>query len=61
MEKEINLKLNKREIAVLKNALDNQKTVVKIKASTDNNQRKELAINELYNIESIEKKIKGNE
>lgn len=59
--KEIILKLNKREIEVIKNALDNQKIVVKIKASTDNNQRKELAINELYNIESVEKKIKGNE
>lgn len=59
--KEIILKLNKREIEVIKNALDNQKVVVKIKASTDNNQRRELAINELYNIESVEKKIKGNE
>ena len=54
------LKLNKREIEVIKNALDNQKVVVKIKASTDNNQRKEMAINELYNIESVEKKLKGN-
>ena len=59
--KEVILKLNKREVEVIKNALDNQKVVVKIKASTDNNQRKELAINELYNIESVEKKIKGNE
>lgn len=59
--KEIILKLNKREIEVIKNALDNQKVVVKIKASTDNSQRRELAINELYNIESVEKKIKGNE
>ena len=59
--KEIILKLNKREVEVIKNALDNQKVVVKIKASTDNNQRKELATNELYNIESVEKKIKGNE
>jgi hypothetical protein len=59
--KEIILKLNKREVEVIKNALDNQKVVVKIKASTDNNQRKELAINELYNIESVEKKIKGDE
>lgn len=59
--KEIILKLNKREVEVIKNALDNQKVVVKIKASTDNSQRKELAINELYNIESVEKKIKGNE
>jgi hypothetical protein len=57
--KEIILKLNKREAEVLKNALDNQKVVVKIKASTDNNQRKEMAINELYNIESIENKLKG--
>lgn len=56
--KEIILKLNKREIEVIKNALDNQKVVVKIKTSSDNMQRKEMAINELYNIESIEKKIR---
>lgn len=57
--KEIILKLNKKEIEIIKNALDNQKVVVKIKASSENQQRKELAINELYNIESIENKIKG--
>jgi hypothetical protein len=59
--KETILKLNKREIEVIKNALDNQKVVVKIKTSSDNGQRREMAINELYNIESIEKKIKGVE
>lgn len=59
--KETILKLNKREIEVIKNALDNQKVVVKIKTSSENNQRREMAINELYNIESIEKKIKGVE
>jgi hypothetical protein len=57
--KEIILKLNKRESEVLKNALDNQKVVVKIKTASDNMQRKEMAINELYNIESIENKLKG--
>lgn len=56
---EIILKLNKREIEIIKDALDNQKVVVRIKASSENPQRRELAINELYNIESIEKKIKG--
>lgn len=59
--KETILKLNKREVEVIKNALDNQKIVVKIKTSSENNQRREMAINELYNIESIEKKIKGVE
>ncbi len=58
MKKEIILKLNKKELEVIQDALDNQKMVVKIKASTQNNQRKEMAINELYNIESIENKIK---
>jgi hypothetical protein len=53
------IKLNDREIEVLKNALDNQKMVVKIKTSSENMQRRELAINELYNIESVEKKLKG--
>ena len=57
--KETILKLNKREIEIIKNALDNQKMVVKIKTSTENIQRREIAINELYNIESIEKKIEG--
>lgn len=56
--KETILKLNKREIEVIKAALDNQKMVVKIKTSSENVQRREMAINELYNIESIEKKIK---
>ena len=61
MKKEIILKLNKRELEVIKESLDNQKTIVKIKASTQNNQRRELAINELYNIESVERKIKAAE
>ena len=56
---ETTIKLNKREIEIIKDALDNQKVVVKIKASSDNNQRREMAINELYNIESIEKKLKA--
>lgn len=61
MKKEIILKLNKRELEVIKDSLDNQKLVVKIKASTQNNQRREMAINELYNIESVEKKLKAVE
>jgi hypothetical protein len=61
MKKEIILKLNKRELEVIKDSLDNQKMVVRIKTSTQNNQRREMAINELYNIESIEKKIKAAE
>jgi hypothetical protein len=32
---------------------------VKIRTSSENMKRKEMAINELYNIESIEQKIKG--
>lgn len=61
MKKEIILKLNKRELEVIKESLDNQKTVVRIKANTQNAQRREMAINELYNIESVEKKIKAEE
>jgi hypothetical protein len=61
MKKEIILKLNKREVEIIKDALDNQKLVVKIKAATQNIQRREMAINELYNIESIEKKVKAAE
>jgi cystathionine beta-lyase family protein involved in aluminum resistance len=56
--KELILKLNKKEIETIKDALDTQKVVVKIKASNGNQQRRELAINELYNIESVENKIK---
>lgn len=58
MKKETILKLNKRELEVIKDALDSQKVVVKIKAYNGNIQRREMAINELYNIESIENKIK---
>lgn len=61
MKKEITLKLNKRELDIIKDSLDNQKMVIKIKASTQNMQRREMAINELYNIESIENKIKAAE
>ena len=59
--KEIKLTLNKREVEILKDALDNQKFVVKIKVSSGDNKRKENAINELYNIENIENKIKKAE
>ena len=59
MEKEFILKLNKSELDIIKDSLDNQKIVVKIKTASQNNQRRELAINELYNIESIEKKVKA--
>jgi hypothetical protein len=57
--KETTLKLNKRETEVIRAALDNQKVVVKIRTTSENTQRKEMAINELYNIESIEKKLKA--
>jgi hypothetical protein len=50
--------LNKREIAVLKEALDNQKIIARIRADGGGQKSKEDAINELYNIESIEKKVK---
>ncbi len=56
MEKTI--KLNAKEIEVLKKALDLQKFTVQIGVKTSNQQSKEKAINELYNIESIEKKVK---
>lgn len=57
--KEIILKLNKKELEVIKESLENQKTMVRIKVTTQNQQRRELAINELYNIESVEKKLEG--
>ena len=56
MEKTI--KLNAKEIEVLKKALDLQKFAVQFGVSSSNQQSKEKAINELYNIESIEKKVK---
>jgi hypothetical protein len=55
MEKVI--KLNKREIEVLEKALDSYKFSVQIKVKSDNMKRVEMAINELYNVESIEKKV----
>jgi hypothetical protein len=56
--KDITLKINKRELDIIKESLDNYKMVVRIKSSSGNMQRKEMAINELYNIESVENKIK---
>lgn len=61
MKKEIILKLNKKESELVKDALENLKVVVRIKVYTDNMKRKELAIKELYNIESVEKKLKAAE
>jgi hypothetical protein len=52
------LRLNKKELEVLKEALDNQKVLARIKASGGGQNTREKAINELYNIESIEKKAK---
>lgn len=52
------IKLNEKEIEVLKKALDLKKITVQIGAKSSNQQSKEIAINELYNIESIEKKVK---
>jgi hypothetical protein len=57
-KKEKTITLNEREVEVLKKALDNQKTVVRIGAMSQSQVSKEKAINELYNIESIEKKVK---
>ena len=59
MDKEVILKLNKKEVEVIKKALDNQKIVVRITVSSNDNKRKESAINQLYNLESIENKLKG--
>lgn len=55
MEKTV--KLNKKEIEVLERALDNYKFTVQVRLKSDNMQRVEMAINELYNVESIEKKV----
>lgn len=55
MEKTV--KLNKKEIEVLERALDNYKFTVQVRLKSDNMQRVEMAINELYNVDSIEKKV----
>jgi len=57
--KEITVKLNKREVEIVKEALDNQKFITRIKTSSDNVKRREEAINELYNIEKVEEKLEG--
>lgn len=61
MKKETTITLNKREVEIVKNALDNLRVVVQIRTASENIQRRELAINELYNIESVEKKLKAEE
>lgn len=56
MEKTV--KLTEKEIEVLKEALETQKVIVRIKTGTDNQVRKEKAINELYELENVERKVK---
>jgi HKD family nuclease len=55
MEKTV--KLTEKEIEVLKDALETQKVIVRIKTATDNQVRKEKAINELYELENVERKV----
>jgi len=57
--KERTIRLNQREVEVLEMALETQKVMSQIKANTNSKQTKEEAINELYNVESVEKKLKG--
>jgi hypothetical protein len=52
------VKLNAKEIEILKKALDLQKYAVQIGTMSTSQQSKERAINDLYNIESIERKVK---
>ena len=58
-KKEITLKLNKREVQVIKNALYREMFNIQgnIHAS-DRGSYRESAINELYNLESVQNKIK---
>lgn len=57
--KERTIRLNQREVEVLEMALETQKVMSQIKANTNSKQTKEEAINEFYNVESVEKKLKG--
>jgi len=57
--KERTIRLNQREVEVLEMALETQKVMSQIKANTNSKQTKEEAINDLYNVESVEKKLKG--
>jgi hypothetical protein len=57
MKKEIKVSLNEKEVEIIKEALETQKVISRIKANGGGKQVKEEAINELYNIESIEKKV----
>lgn len=56
--KEKIVKLNEKEVETLKEALDNHKISVRIKARSGSQKTSEEAINELYNLESVEKKLK---
>jgi hypothetical protein len=52
------LKLNENEAKIIEKALDNLKIVVQIMTNTSNQKAREQAINDLYNIESVEKRLK---
>jgi len=54
MEKTI--KVNKKELEVLKKALDRHKEFVQFGVDNSEKNRREKLINDLYNLESIEKK-----
>jgi hypothetical protein len=57
--KETTVTLNKKEVELIKTAIESYKVSVTIKSSSQNIQRRELAINEMYNIEKIEEKLKN--
>lgn len=61
-KKEITLKLNKREVQVIKNALYRESFNIQGNINSSYTQMsgsyRESAINELYNLESVQNKIK---
>jgi RNA-binding protein YhbY len=52
------IELTEEELETLQNALDNHKFALKVRCASSDQERKEKAINEIYNAESIEKKAK---
>lgn len=58
MSKEKTVKLNEKQVELLKEAITNQKVFERIKVvSTAENQKREITINRIYEYENLEKKL----
>lgn len=55
--KEFLIKLNNKEVELIKKTLENHKVICQIKVNCCSKKEKEDIINQLYNIESVSRKM----